>query len=619
MPEFPEYYTPMDRQYHGNIPEGGQRKLEDPIFPINRLGATVPEVDRAGRFKNFIQHVQATMRGGVGQIQLVMETHPDTALGGYVKAYGKEVREALRELQKANNAMIVGIEMPTSFSNLTGLDPQGRAMTEEKRRDQLEAIRDAINFAAEATSGGGVDMVSFEFQRPFFDQSWNQKKKLFELGPKEEESAVLQFVDKRTGTIISPSLGEGVPLSLSKDIKAHVVEDGKIRPAKSGLDDRGLPKLEVWKWEDFKKWADKNAPEGEDKILFAKKLFKDELLRNQEVIAKAEAQRHFNTVNNILDKEFQIKGGLPEFSKLSQEKQKEIFDKEPYLQTELEYAQQQLRSVKEHELRRENLVPIEEEGKKKAWASYAEAGIMAMEATHKNQREKQPVFIGPEIGWPQFYGGHPDEFIELIKKSREKMVDLLTKREIDDKPNRYFDPTLSKTEAQEQAKVHIKGTFDTGHMGMWFRHFRPDLPYDERLKEFNNWYIEQAKKIAKEDIVGTIQLVDTATGAHAHLPPGQGILPIFDATKEFQKKNFSGYLIAEGHEEEKFGEGRIFLKTWQELGFVPAGYFAASPAQRRWADVQSGYFGKTYAPRMMFGSYTPPFGEYKPWSEIPFE
>ncbi len=635
MPEFPDYYTPMDRQYHGSMPEERQKKIEEPIFPIQRLGATVPEIDRAGRFKNFVQHVQATMRSGVGQIQLVLETHPDTALGGYVKAYGKEVREALREIQKANDAMIVGIEMPTSFSNLTGMDPQGRSMTEEKRREQLEAVRDAINFAAEATQGGGVDMVSFEFQRPFFDQKWNKqaepRQKLFELSPDEEKKASIQFVDERTGALVSANLAEGIPLPLSKNPKEAIMEQGQLRPGETGVDpDTGLPKVEMWGWTDFLGWAKENAKKAgeEDPVLYAKKLFKDQLLRNQEVIAEAQARSSQRKIGVILThtdlpdfEEIQDpRQAYNKFMELGSEKRKQIMDEVPDIRAEVYSAEAQWRNMEESKKRRESLVPIEVEGKNKAWKSYAEAGIMAMEATHRNRREKQPVFIGPEIGWPQFYGGHPDEFIELIKKSREKMVDLLIKP-IDEKgnPNKYYDPTLSQKEAEEQAKQHIKGTFDTGHMGMWFRHFRPDLSYDERLTEFKKWYLEQSEKLAKSDVVGTIQLVDTATGAHAHLPPGQGMLPIFEAAKEFQKKKFSGYLIAEGHEEEKFNEGRIFLKTWEEMGFVPAGYFAQSPSPKRWGDVQSGYFGRTYAPKMMFGSYAPPFGEYKPWSEIPFE
>jgi len=90
-----------------------------------------------------------------------------------------------------------------------------------------------------------------------------------------------------------------------------------------------------------------------------------------------------------------------------------------------------------------------------------------------------------------------------------------------------------------------------------------------------------------------------------------------ETAKIFKEKGFSGFVVSEGHEEEKFGEGRIRMKTWQHAGAaVGSGYFSGPPL--RWGQVQQNYFGKTYSPMFMFGGYAPS-NEFKLWSEVPLE
>jgi hypothetical protein len=238
---------------------------------------------------------------------------------------------------------------------------------------------------------------------------------------------------------------------------------------------------------------------------------------------------------------------------------------------------------------------------------------------------KHDLYVGPEIGWPQFYGSHPREFVDMIRGSREVMVKMLTNDK--DYKGKYeefgLSSPLSRSEAEEEAKRHIKGMLDTSHMGMWLQSFHPEMPWDKRVKEFTKWYKEQIEWLAdvnkKEQVIGGIQAVDSAGAAHGHLPPGQGILPVKDAVEILkQKGGFTGYLTSEGHEEEKFGEGRILLKTWQHFNApITTGYGPGVPVQR-WGNIQHAYFGRTYSPMFMFGSYAPS-NEFKLWSEVPLE
>jgi hypothetical protein len=286
--------------------------------------------------------------------------------------------------------------------------------------------------------------------------------------------------------------------------------------------------------------------------------------------------------------------------------------------------QEQGRIRVQTEERMQHWEPMEEYTLKKSAQSYAEAGLSAMQMQDKigPKNLKKDLYVGPEIGWPQYYGSHPKEFVATILRAREEMVGILTDRE---RCQQYgFDRPVGRAQAEEEAKRHIKGTFDTGHMGMWLQDFHPEMPWHKRITEFNKWYKEQIEWLAKEnkkhDIIGAVQAVDSAGAAHGHLPPGQGILPVKEAMEILRSKGgFNGYVTSEGHEEEKFGEGRILLKTWQHFNSpISSGYGPGVPVGQRWGNVQHGYFGKTYSPFFMFGAYAPS-NEFKLWSEVPLE
>ncbi len=165
----------------------------------------------------------------------------------------------------------------------------------------------------------------------------------------------------------------------------------------------------------------------------------------------------------------------------------------------------------------ERLQPLETETVRRSQESLAEAGIEAMKVQDQMgpANIKKDLYVGPEIGWPQFYGSHPKEFANMILGAREKMVEQLKKA------------GYSTAEAKEEARTHIKGVLDTSHLGMWLQNFHTELPWDERVKKFKKWYGEQIEWLAdvnkKEQIIGGIQAVDSAGAGHGHLPAGQGI------------------------------------------------------------------------------------------------
>lgn len=580
-----QYYSPMDKQYYESFNEikPSAPKLEEPIIPLSSLGQTVPETDPSGRFKNVVQGAQAAFRAGAGNIQIMIMTPREAGMGGAPKALGKEVREALKEIALANETMITGVELPTASNNLSGLDYQRNTIDEDKRKRELEEVKDAIKFTADAAMGGGVDIVSWEFPRPIFEAPGNKDAK-FQV-PGEKEKADIKFVDTRTGALAN----------FNRSFLPHPTEQGNIGT-----------------WEDWKRTFPENTEEELKKHLFDNQIAiaKGEIARMEEIYMEPPKRRMAE-----LDKA------------LSQNKitQQQYDEKKKPFQERIDqmsaYISAQQRQIAELEQRKRVLKPFEQYAKENTTQSYAEAGITAMQETKTNPNIKRDVYVGPEIGWPQFYGSHPEEFIAIIKGARKRMAELLTNPTVErhgqEVKNPYYDPNINQKEAEERAKKHIKGMLDTGHMGMWLEHFKPELPWQKRVTEFNKWYMEEIKKLAKENVLGGIQAVDSMSGTHAHLPAGQGVLPVVEAVKELRKQGFTGVIVSEGHEEEKFGEGRILMKTWQEFDPRIKGGYGGAPIP--FTQIHGSYFGRQYPPRQMFGSYVPPFGEYRPWSEIPFE
>ena len=674
------YYIPMDRGYYTGSMFQGEPKLEEPIVPIHELGQTVPERDpRTGA--NILQTTEAAIKAGAGNIQFVLTTPPESAIGGRPKAYGKDVREAIRELAKANEVMISGVELPTAISNLSGYNPQSGTINDEQRHRDLNEVRDAVRFIADIAGGGAVDIVSMEFPRTVFDAEWNKEikpgVKEFLAYTEEPQRAVKHLVDDRTGRVIQEiRINQEVPYpewnkhpkeaAPYRDEKGNWVNPGdyidyennkverKNRVPK--LDEKGNMQIEGRKWEWFQQEAEEINREKQQQL--GRHLKPDERVTVQEAffIATTESQesiargwaliyggdikRDIETLGKLKkarDFYAKIEENLPEEEKWKimrrvgeegglipseYKKPTEILDENikrvrTSIESHREMSRGQLQQAEEAAILRRHIVTAEKYAKAKSVDGYAIAGIYAMDETHKNPNVKRDVYVGPEIGWPGTWGSHPTEFVELVQKARQQMADFLSKPEINGKSNPHY-RGMSREEAEQEAKKHLKGLFDTSHMGMWYNHFRrmPGEGEEERLQAFRKWYMEQVDWMSKLDVVGSIQAVDSASGAHGHLPPGQGIFPVIEAVKKFKERGFTGFIVSEGHEEEQFGMNRILTQTWRAFG-APV-FRSGYPMSNTWGSTQHSYFGRVYPPYFMTAAYAPS-NEWTLWSQVPFE
>jgi len=615
-------YSPLDRAYHEPITyNAAPLKLEDPIIPLNQLGQTVPESDPATG-GNILQNVQAAIRRGAGNIQLVMTTSPDAAIGGRFKAYGKEVREELRAVLRANEVKVSGIELPTAISNLSGFDPQRGAFSEERRNRDVQEVRDAIRFAADVAGGGGVDVLSWEFDRNFSDAKWNKLPdgNLRFVPPEgSAEKETVQFVDNETGKVQGLRKSDKYFLPFNPD-KIDATKDLTDQYADAKEGQHGIFE---WDWKTMEKVAKKHNINPVNLLI---NLTQTQEIQKEDSYAKhygAQSEQQFERVSEMMAQKEMATRALRSNNEEERAQAEQLLlaieKRLPQMQEEAKSNDLLSRSFLQRaeklreELEKKKFEPIDKYALGRATDAYADLGVAAMQETHNRQLSGNPIHVGPESGWPTYYGSHPTEFVELIRGARDKMAAQLKAAGHDEKT------------AREEAQRHIKGTFDTSHLGMFFQHFMPsEKDQDVRIKQFNKWFLEQvdflAQENAKDQVLGNVQLVNSMSGAHGHLPPGQGIFPVIEAAKILKTKGkFDGFMISEGHEEEKFQQGRILLDTWRAFDpNILTGTYSSGGFNPRWTEVHQSYFGRPYSPTFIVGDYAPS-PEFKLWSEVPLE
>ena len=246
--------------------------------------------------------------------------------------------------------------------------------------------------------------------------------------------------------------------------------------------------------------------------------------------------------------------------------------------------------------------------------AYADAGIKAMQESNqleKKKRLKSPLFVAMENLFPESYGAHPDELINLVEGSRQQMTQMLKQK------------GYSEGQAEKEANEHIKATLDTGHMNMWRKYWKgkPNQTPEQTDKEFNKWFLTKVEDMAKKGIIGNIHLVDNYGYQDDHLAPGQGNTPVKEAVHILKKYGYKGPLTVEpGADYSTDVSGfHSVMKTWQLFGSPVYGSgMGGAPAQKSWGDVQYSYFGQTQPPYFTFGGYSPS-EDWTLWSGVGME
>ncbi|MFH1591093.1 MAG: TIM barrel protein [archaeon] len=180
---------------------------------VKDIGMSVPFGIAAGN----VQGVEAKIRSGAGHLELQFPG----AGGGNRQSqvpgmYGKEQRQALREMSKVND---VAFTTHASFSvmGVTGADQQGNMNLSQGKQSYDEIVR-AIDFAKDVADGGSVTVHVGEFERPLthiypdgvmmddkgdLTRNYSREPKTgrlqFQKHPFEAQKAQFGLVDDRTG------------------------------------------------------------------------------------------------------------------------------------------------------------------------------------------------------------------------------------------------------------------------------------------------------------------------------------------------------------------------------------------------------------------------------------
>ena len=669
------YTTPMDREYFGS---SGADDLEQPIIGVADMGQTVSEGSRVGG--SFRDNIQAAIRSGARQVELSTQMEgSDKGVGA--EAYGKEAREELRELQRANDIKVVSTHTPTQIGNLSGYTGPERGFDDDTRKRELDEVKKALSFAAEAAGGGAVVVHTGEYMRPISEQKWakdDSGEYLFKGYLEEAERAVIPIVDSRTGRVVDQVRKNQIvhrPEWLKNDKGEYINYENEV----VGIEKRvpifdsasGRFKVREMRWADFEKEAEERNKLKEKKL--SRSLNEDEILTTEEAFLQAQIE---SNVGHAKGWALQYARGFEDSKKNLEnlKKAKEFYDKldeslpeedkwkimkessstfggllpseykpiPEILADQIKKTRHEIESAHEASVSQEQqaetsalmgkyAMPVDRYAKQQSMKSYAEAGITAMEQSELKKTDS-PVFIAPENLFPEMgYGTHPEELIELVYNARKAMVKTLTQKQIVDPSGKLDDkgnPVMvnnphyrgwNEKKAQKEAKEHIRATLDTAHLGLWWKYFEPRTgeTRDDRFKRFEGWYMDQIKNLEKADVIGHVHVVDTMGRGDSHLPAGQGIMPVKTALEYLKEKGLDASMVSEAFGE---GPGRQLTKTWEHFG-SPI-YGATGPvspgAPTRFSDIHQSYFGKDRPPYYVFGAYSPS-NDWTLWTQVPLE
>ncbi len=622
-----DYQGPMDRRV---------KRYPD-------IGTTVHEGE--GKFH---QSVQGKIWRGATQVDLQLEDE-NVGNGKGIAGYSDEARAEIRRLAEMNKVNISSVHAPLDrrggYYDVSGLTDKG--FNEHQRQHNMDVIRRTIDFAGDIGTPEKQTAVTFhlgEFRRPESEVPQKKGEYEFELYPGREYEDVIQMVEKN-GQFIQVPKGEAINFTIRDPItkEAEIGPDGKIKIHKMTWFELNDKHKEFdWDSNKFKEWLIKefhlqslsenvNADEAFIKALFQRQLDAE--------VARA---RQYKSQADYYDILGQQSGGG---------KSAEIYAENA--RSYKEGYEEALKQIKEAEERRDSLLSIKEAGLKRTSDSIARLAIYTLDKEREVElgkmkrggppRESTKIVLAPENWAPSVYGSEASEIIEIIDSARNEFVRKLTnpseyedpagrqffnyktqKWEVIKHKNEYYNPDISKEEAERIADEKIRITFDTNHIGHWLEHFKKNSGETdfERKARFDKWYMSQVEKLTKGGYIANVHVVDGMEASGMHLPPGTGRYPIKEAVQvihDWATKHAADIgFVSEGH---IMGPDRQLTDAWEMSGktIYGAEYLGAGH-HMTFGNLQNQYITHAiYGPTYAFGEAVTNPEDYKSWSEVPFE
>jgi hypothetical protein len=588
--------------------------------------------------QNQVQALQASIRGGASKIELgFMGVNKGSGQAPTPESMSKIDREMINQLARINEVETT-VHAAPQVSNLSGLDQRGGGFSENARETALNEIKRAIDFAADASTGGAVVFHWDEWQRPIesaygLDDENNQfqghkGEYKSEKSKSGYGSETVMFVDTETDRIQSIRRDMDFVEPEIQNIELKTDERGNRFLEYRYVDDEnsGEAKTKPLYYDDIIKLEEEmNNPQNEkykDYVAFAEDVFPE--LRNkwkdiEAMPEKTELQRkqkndekflfHFmrrqadQAYEQYLSADSYYRHYEPTYERDSRSKA------ENDQRRKMAWARFQEQLDKVNKLR-----PVEEYSTEKAAETVAEAAMYAWERSQNNPNIKRNLYVAPESVFPESYGSHPDEMRAMIDKARDEMTEQLMRTQ------KFKD----EKKAHEEAEKYIRATFDIGHLNMWRRHLKrkEGESLDDYNQRFNKWALDKSTELAKEGYIGHAHMSDNFGFGDEHLSVGQGNAPIREFVDAMRKTGkVDDFIVELG----SYNAETALKDAWSHLGvsFGKGRYFAGSKfgAPNYFNQAQFSY-SRSRKPSYVYGKYVPEIKSEKwqgwaPWSGSP--
>jgi hypothetical protein len=624
------------------------------------------DINAIGRFgtstnptQNQLRELQAKIMKGTSNVELgFMGRGKGNAGQGALTpgSYGKDEREAMRDLAKINDIKL-SVHASTGVGSWSGLSQN--KFDENAREQNIMEGKRTIEFTADVAGGGPIVVHTAEFPRAISDVPKKDRGK-FEGFPSENSTGtgkdfkpgqkIHYLVDKRNGAILNPIREDQV-----NHIPAYIEEkEGQEKRDTFGekyehVKWKGKPggKLAVTTktWDDYVKKADEEHEKtgkdmGEE---YAAVLFYKDKLSAQKAHSQGQAGEYelmYHDAKNKLDylpekikaaKEtnMQLKPAIEQLknknnktwddnmnlsaAKKNFEDNNLLIENEKELRTQyikkMNYGKETAASARAQEAdldyQAKQVVTVSKYAKEKTAESLARMALYAKEVQETNPNVKRDLFIAPENIFPEMgYGSHPDEIKEIIMDARTEM----------EKQLKDGSPGITNKKAEEIAARHIKATFDIGHAHTWKKYFKRNSgeSFEKHHERFTKWMMDKVEDLQTSGVLGHVHITDNFGYYDEHISPGQGNVPIKDFLKKLEDLGYKDQITVESAQQDY----KALTEMWRVAN---SPIYKIDSTSRGWTDVENGYFAQTRSPEFLFGPTAPDPRTWSPWSETPME
>jgi sugar phosphate isomerase/epimerase len=641
-----EYYRPQSKE----LKEIDKMEKD---FAIDKFGAST------NPFQHQTEALKARIFHGANKVEFSFfgagKSHEKQFTPG---TFGRRERQDMLDLA-GYNKVDTTTHATVGVQGLSGLNMQQGKFDDQMRKQAIDEIKRAIDFASDATTGGAVVFHSGEAPR-YMHGRWKNGDAEFKMYPEEEKRKITYLADPLTKKLvgqISPIDKIAKPI-LQKDENGNVVylkdENGnyvvdeqlkevdRIHKGKIPLyetDKEGNIRTQLITFEEFQKEREKdylkeyNRKPTEEEItkdFFYQQRFVDVMyslyfgIGREKDYNKALEQR--DKIVNALNfyKELKRKVSDEDWWKVKKEIREtraehaglvppDVVDPVKWLEEQLRANEREVAYIKELALHGRRTATEQLDIVKRAKLadkfaitqsaqSMADLGIYAWQKTNIAKENFKSGKRNYDLKKDIFIA--PENlFPETYGSHPDELKNLVAqgRKAMADKLKSNYG--MSEEEAKKIAKNHIKATVDIGHMNIWRKYFvsKPNESLEQRDKRFTKWLLKKTKELVDGGYVGHIHVNDNFGFHDEHLSAGDGNAPVKEFIEQAKKAGLEDFIVESG----SLNPMRALPDTWAHFGSPVYHIHVPGVTRDTWTDFWHSYFGKTEKPRYIVGAYSP--------------